>query len=127
MIHACQEDDVLRRVGHGERAETSIPVGLGACSAAPFVPALLPASAAARVVTFSWLPPASWEPVDGTSADGYGIDFTSSSAALSSVTTIGAGTSATWSGAAGSYTARVTALNACGSSAPSAVMSFVQP
>lgn len=111
----------------GPSNETSIPVGLDGCAAPPVVPVLLPAVISGRVVTLSWLPPDSWAPNGATAADSYRIDLTSSSGATSGVASAGAGTSATWTGAAGSYSARVTALNRCGASAPSAAVNFLQP
>ena len=107
--------------------ESSITVGAGACSAAPFVPLLLPVLDGDGVVSFSWLPPASWTPSGGTAPERYRIDLTAPSGAVTTVTTDGAGTSARWTGSAGSYRARVTAGNQCGTSAPSNEISFVHP
>lgn len=107
--------------------ESSITVGPGACSVAPFIPVLLPVLDTDGVVSFSWLPPASWTPGGGMAPERYRIDLTAPSGMVTAVTTAGAGSSATWSGPAGSYRARVTAGNQCGTSTPSNEVSFVHP
>jgi hypothetical protein len=101
----------------GPSADVQIPVAVAACTAAPDAPVLLPATVVGRSVGFTWFEPA------GTAAATYRVDVTNALGAVTSVSTTGPGGSVVWTApAAGSYSARVTAVNACGSSAASAAL-----
>jgi hypothetical protein len=106
--------------------ETSIPVGLGGCLAAPYAPVLLPAARNGGIVTLSWLPPLSWVPDGATAADSYRVELVPASGSVAP-TIVGAGTSNSWSGLAGTYRARVTGLNRCGTGAVSNEVGFSAP
>lgn len=88
-----------------------------ACTAAPNAPVLLPATIVGRAVGFAWFEPA------GSAAATYRVDVTDVAGVVMPVSTTGPGGSVVWTApAAGTYNARVTAVNACGSSAPSATL-----
>jgi hypothetical protein len=88
-----------------------------ACAAAPRAPILLPVSTAKGATTISWLP------AGGGLADRYRVAGSSRDGGVT-LAPDGTATSVTSSLAAGTYTIRVTAINACGESAASNAISF---
>jgi hypothetical protein len=90
------------------------------CSMAPPRPILLPVSTSDGEATIGWLP--GGEPV----AVNYRVDGSAPSGPLT-MTTDGTGTSLTTTLGRGVHTIRVTAINACGESAPSNAMTFSGP
>jgi hypothetical protein len=101
----------------GPSMDVQVPVAPAACIAAPDAPVLLPATIVGRTVGFAWFQPA------GTAAATYRVDVSDVAGTVTPVSTIGPGASVVWTPpAAGTYSARVTALNACGSSAASAAL-----
>lgn len=100
--------------------EVSVSVATALCAAAPLAPVLLPVSTTNGETTISWLLPAG-----GPRADHYRVDGTGFSP--TTMTSLGTGTSLTAHLQAGTYTIRVTAINACGESAASNPITFAQP
>ena len=90
------------------------------CAAAPLDPVLLPPSTTNGETTISWLP------AGGSRADYYRVDGDGPSGPTTK-TTLGAGTSLTADLEPGTYSIRVTAINACGASAASNAFSFTLP
>ena len=91
-----------------------------ACAAAPLIPVLLPVSTLNDETTFSWLSAA------GPSAARYRLDVAGLAGSLS-LTSPGSGTSLTEVLGPGEYSVRVTAVNGCGTSAASNVITFTRP
>lgn len=107
--------------------EVSISASPDQCVAAPYVPVLLPPTVVGSSTSFSWLPPVSTGSQSGTLPDRYRLDLTDASGVVTSVATVGAGSSTTWTAPSGSYRARVTAGSLCGISAPSNEIAFIVP
>jgi YVTN family beta-propeller protein/autotransporter-associated beta strand protein len=103
-------------------APVQVTVGTGACSAAPSAPTLLPVMTPSGQLTFTWLP-------SGATATQYQLQLSPGAglAANQFVAVAGTGTSyvARVSGISGA--ARIVAMNACGTSAPSNEMPFIVP
>lgn len=98
--------------------DVSLPVAAEECIAAPLTPTVLPVSEVDGEATISWLP------ARGAPATSYRVDGTGPSGPVT-VRSGGASTSAVAVLIPGDYSIRVTALNACGVSAPSEHMDFI--
>ena len=97
-----------------------VPVAPPACSAPPAAPVLLPVTTTPGQVTFNW--------VTAGPAASYLVQIAQSGTPLTTVASVGVGTSAVWiSTAASGTSARVTAWNACGTSAFSNQVNFTVP
>jgi hypothetical protein len=96
-----------------------IPVGAGGCTAAPRAPILLPVAAQSGLVTFTWWP-------TGPAADTYQVQITPTGTLVPAalLNTNGPGASLVWGQTSGSFSARVVATNACGSSPQSNGVAF---
>lgn len=103
-------------------SSVQIPIGLAVCTSAPTPPILLPVSVTPGAAAFTWIPgQGTAERYEVEVAPGAGLAPT---IALNSA---GAGTSLTWLAPRGTWAGRVIARNACGTSAPSNEIRFVQP
>ena len=92
--------------------EVSVAEAPSRCTGAPLDPILLPVSTTNGETTISWLPGG------GALADRYRVDG-ASPRGRATMTSLGSGTSLTARLEPGTYTLRVTAINACGASAAS--------
>jgi len=99
-------------------SSVQIPVAPPACSGPPAAPVLLPVTTTPGQVTFTW--------VTAGPATGYQVQIAQGGTLLTTVASVGAGTSAVWNATAAA-SARVTTANACGTSASSNQVSFVVP
>ena len=100
--------------------DVSVAAAPSMCTAAPLEPILLPVSTTRGETTISWLPGA------GPRADHYRVDGTGTHRPTT-ITTLGTGTSLTARLEPGTYTIRVTAINACGASLASNSIAFTPP
>lgn len=89
----------------------------GRCAAPPPAPILLPVSVTKGEATITWLPDR------GPVAERYRVHASGPAGSLT-LASYGTGTSATSAFDSGGYTIRVSAINACGESAPSNSMTF---
>lgn len=97
-----------------------IPVSPAACTAAPAAPVLLPLTTTPGQIVFNWL--------TAGPADSYQVQVFQGATPLTTIASVGAGTSAVWTGGAtGAFSARVTATNACGSGPQSNLVNFTLP
>ena len=97
-----------------------IPVSPPACTTAPAAPVLLPVTTTPGQIVFNW--------VTAGPADSYTVQVFQGATPLTTVNSVGAGTSAVWTASgAGAVSARVTAINACGTSAQSNTVTFTVP
>jgi hypothetical protein len=100
--------------------EVSVSVASPTCTARPQSPVLLPVSTTNGETTISWLP------AGGELADHYRVDGTALAGAVRK-TRRGSGTSLTATLKPGAYTIAVTAMNNCGASETSNLITFTQP
>jgi hypothetical protein len=103
----------------------SAPTGLVSVSigtSAPAPPVLLPVTVTPGSAAFTWVP-------RGAIADRYQVQIAPGAglAPTISLSSTGAGSSLTWLAPQGTWAGRVIARNACGTSAPSNEVRFVQP
>lgn len=96
--------------------DLSVPLD-GTCAAAPGMPVLLPVHKVNGQAVLSW------QPGPGASAARYRIEI-GDGRTVTTLTTPGAGSSFVWAMPPGSFSARITADNDCGSSHTSNAMSF---
>jgi CSLREA domain-containing protein len=101
----------------GPSNDAAVPVAPGACTAPPTPPVLLPTSTTDGVVTFAWVPPSG-------RVDRYVVELTPAAGSPMTLPTNNAGSSLNWTATVGGGTARVSAINSCGSSAPSNQVAF---
>jgi hypothetical protein len=99
--------------------ETSTRVSPAGCTAAPPGPILLPVSTTRGETTISWLA------AEGAPADHYRVDGAGPTGPVT-MTSVGGGTSLTARLEPGTYSLRVTALNACGMSGASNQIVFTK-
>jgi hypothetical protein len=103
-------------------SSVQVPIGAAACTSAPAPPVLLPVTVTPGAAGFTWIP-------RGTAADRYQVQVAPGAglAPTISLTSASAGASLTWLTPQGTWAGRVVARNACGTSAPSNEIRFVQP
>jgi len=89
-------------------SSVQIPVGAANCSSAPGAPTMLPVTTASGQVGFNWIPGA------GSAADSYQVQIKLVGIPTFVLNTSTNGSSAIWDAMAGTFSARVVGVNACG-------------